>query len=231
MADYTTGEVTAVTRQKAQRGSLLSSVVMVMLATVATAMLAFIGFQALPDSVIPTTFGGEGRTNRHVNVTDSPTPAPESKPSDAPPATRPPFPSATANPNATENRPTQAPRPTKNTATAVRTTAAPNPVTTTAPPKPKPTATTTSPKPSPSATQTTQTASPAPTCGTGRKPRCPRSAEPAGTATPSRTTTSYGSGSYSDYDAPTKSSTDAKKDAKKKERTQPAPARGHGKKK
>jgi hypothetical protein len=63
-----------VERRKSQRGSLLSSIVMVMLATVATGMLAFIGFQALPDSVIPATFGGEDRSSRHVNVSEAPAP-------------------------------------------------------------------------------------------------------------------------------------------------------------
>ena len=208
----TTGEVTAVTR-KTQRGSLLSSVVMVMLATVATALLAFIGFQALPDSVIPATFGGEDRTNRHVNVTESP--APDSAKPTVVPSTRPPFPSATANPNATVR---SDPKPTRNGATSVRTTDAPNPVTaTTSPPKPKPTATTTSPKPSPSASQTTQTASPAPTCGTGRKPRCPRSAEPAASTSSPARMASYGDASYGDYGVPTKSSTDAKKKAHRKQ--------------
>ena len=207
------------TRVKAQRGSLLSSIVMVMLATVATGMLAFIGFQALPDSVIPATFGGDDRSSRHVNVSEAPAPTQEPKRIDVVPSTKPPFPSATANPQAT-SRPTHDPKPEKTTSTVTRTTdPRPNPVTTTTkPPAPKPGTTTTAPpKVTPSPTQSTQTASPAPTCGTGRKPRCPRSAEPAASTSPARTS-SYGTSGYSDtsYETPSKSSTGAKSKPAKK---------------
>jgi hypothetical protein len=194
------GEVATVTQPKTQRGPLLSSVVMVMLATAATGLLAIIGFQALPDSVVPSTFGGDNHETRNVDVSDSPSAKPSAKPASTP--------SPTAIPSSNvpvPDRTTHAPDP-------VRTTTAARPTTTktttaTTPPPPKKT-TTPKPTPTPTATQTTQAPSPAPTCGTGRKPRCPRQPSPA--STPSSTS----SATTSSYEAPSYSSTKAGKPAK-----------------
>lgn len=206
------GEVATVTSKKAQRGPLLSSVFMVMLATAATGLLVIVGFQTLPESVIPSTFGGDDHESRNVQVTENPaTVAPTTvRPTSAPGS------------SAATVAPTQGPRtpgPARTSTTSVRNpgtqpvaTKAPTKApATTAPPKkttsPSPTVKPTTPAP----TATTQAPSPAPTCGTGRKPRCPGSAEPAATGSPS----GYSTTSYQSYDSgsetPSYSETKAKK--------------------
>lgn len=202
---------------RAQRGSLLSSIVMVMLATVATALLAFIGFQALPESVVPATFGGEDRSSREVDVSESPyapTSTPTGKPTVvAPPSTHPPFPSETANPNAS-NR-TRRPGLSRS-ADPGRGTTAPKPTAGQPAPAPKPTTTTTAPKPTPSTSAPRPSPSPSPSCTRGNGNGKCRTAGPSGTTASPRTTSSYSGSSYGDsaYDAPTKSSTSAKASAK-----------------
>lgn len=180
-------------RTKPQRGPLLSSVVMVMLATAATGLLVIIGFQGLPDTIVPSNFGGGGHETRNVEVSDSPSARPEVRPT-APPAS-----TATAAPP-TATRTTAQPRPTFTGGNRPTTQPARPPATTatTAPPKttkPSPTPTKVSPTP----TQTTQAPSPAPSCGNGRKPRCPQS--PSAERTPTRTPSSYSPSSGTD-DAP-----------------------------
>lgn len=206
------------TSKKAQRGPLLSSVFMVMLATAATGLLVIVGFQTLPESVIPSTFGGDDHESRNVQVTDNPaTVAPATvRPTSAPGSSAPSV-APTQGPEATEDGRTPDPVRTSTTGTVrdpgtqPTTTKAPTkaPATTTPPKKttsPSPTVKPTTPAP----TSTTQPPSPAPTCGTGRKPRCPRSAEPAATSSPSGYSTSdrsYDSASP----APSYSETKAKK--------------------
>jgi hypothetical protein len=210
------GEVATVTSKKAQRGPLLSSVFMVMLATAATGLLVIVGFQALPESVIPSTFGGEDREARNVQVTESPTDAPASvRPTSGPGSSAPTVaPSQAA--ERTEDARTPGPVSTSTTSVGnpgsgpTATKAPTKAPATTAPPRkttsPSPTVKPTTPAP----TSTTQAPSPAPTCGTGRKPRCPRSAEPA--ATP----TSYSTSGYQSYDsssdAPSPSGTTSTRD-------------------
>lgn len=209
------GEVATVTSKKAQRGPLLSSVFMVMLATAATGLLVVVGFQTLPESVIPSTFGGEDRESRNVQVTENPatvapaTVRPTSGPSSAAPTVAPtqgndrtPGPARTSTTSVSKpgTRPTTTKSPTKAPAT-------------TAPPKktasPSPTVKPTTPAP----TSTTQAPSPAPTCGTGRKPRCPRAAEAS--ATPSGYSTTSSRSYDSSSDAPSHSETKAKKNGGK----------------
>lgn len=194
---------------KRQRGPLLSSVVMVMLATIATGLLAVIGFQALPESVIPSTFGGEEPETRRVDVSESPAVAPPSvRPTGAQPtATVVPSATKTAGPR---SRGTGSPNgsDTPVTSGTAGPTAGPTKApATTAPPKktisPSPTAT----KPSPTATSTTQAPSPAPTCGTGRKPRCPKA--PSGATASPTTFGSYSATSYDAERAPSYSSTES----------------------
>ncbi|HEU0130722.1 MAG TPA: hypothetical protein VFQ85_07000 [Mycobacteriales bacterium] len=184
-------------RSKAQRGPLLSSVVMVMLATVATGLLAFIGFQTgLVDSVLPTSSNGDDHQSRHVRVTDSPEPTPQPG---LPTATAN-VPTATAQPTTgptavrTPDRPAQTRDTNGSQAKPVVTTAPQQPPKTTTGAKPKPTTSPSATKsPSPSPSSTTQAPTPAPTCGTGRQPRCPRTSPNAVSTSP----TSTGFSSYS----------------------------------
>jgi hypothetical protein len=168
------------TRQRRQRGPVLPSVVMVLLATVATGLLVVIGFQAVGDSVLPTTFHGKDRAGRNVDVTQSPSTAP-----------RPVFTPAPGTPSATGAPPSQGPSSERPSPRATQTsngggprpTTAPKPVPgkTTAPPPTKKPSPSPNKTPSPSPSQTTQAPSPAPSCGTGRKPRCP-SPQPTATS-------------------------------------------------
>jgi len=121
-----------VTRRHA-RGPVLSSVVMVGLATAATGLLALAGLQGLPEGVLQSNFGGhESRTPRQVDVTPAPTPH-----RTPPPA--PPSPATTTGPP-------------RHTARVPRATAPARPVTTADPkPTPKPAP---SPRPTPSPTCT-----------------------------------------------------------------------------
>ena len=210
------------TGNKPQRGPLLSSVVMVMLATAATGLLALIGLQALPDSVVPSTFGGDDHEARSVDISESPEPVTTTKPAVKPSAT-----STSAAPAPERTTATKAPNPVR-TATTVATsdpTSGPTRTATktTAPPRkttsPSPTATKT-----PSPTTTTQAPSPAPSCGTARKPRCPKAVEtspPAYSAPGSYSYSSYGGG-----DAPSYSSTQSKQDKPAKKGK---PAKRYGK--
>lgn len=165
------------------RGPLLSSVVMVALATAATGLLAVVGFQALPDSSVPSTYGAHDAGNRHIDVTSSPAPTSHHKitPADAA------NPSRTAATTPTHHATSSATR-TTTTATAPR----PTTVRTTAPATTAPR--TTSPAPSPS---------PTPTChGNGQK--C-RKAAATSTAKPRHKS---GITTYSvTYDAPTATTT------------------------
>lgn len=203
---------------KAQRGPLLSSVVMVMLATAATGLLALIGLQALPDSVVPSTFGGDDHEARSVDVSESPTPATTAKPSAKP------SPTATGvAPSARET--STVPNPVRTATTVATTGPTKAPTKTTAPVKkttsPSPTATKT-----PSPTATTQAPSPAPSCGTARKPRCPKAAE---TSAPAFSPSAYTYSSYDAGDPPTYSETQSKHD-KPARKAKPAKRSGQGRK-
>lgn len=73
------------TRTRA-RGPLLSSVVMVALASVATGLLAVVGFQAIPETVVQSTFGSHDEKPRHVLVSETPRPSHHAVPSATPAA-------------------------------------------------------------------------------------------------------------------------------------------------
>ncbi|MDQ1712299.1 MAG: hypothetical protein QOE45_1749 [Frankiaceae bacterium] len=165
------GEVATVTG-KAQRGPLLSSVVMVMLATVATGLLAFIGFQALPDSLIPAVVGGGDHPSRRVRVSDSPTPTPTVAPTTVAPTTNPPS-------SGTAAARSSAPGTSATPAVVTHSSSAPGP---TKKPVAKPTKSPT-PKPTPTPSMTTQAPTPAPTCGSRRCPS-PNPSQNAGPAAP-----------------------------------------------
>ena len=161
------GEVATVSRTRKQRGPLLSSVVMVMMATAATGLLVVVGFQAMPESIVPSTFGGQGHENREVDVSDSP--SPDSTGSTSSPAK---STSAPAEPTAQETRGGERRTPSRGSAT---TTSAPAPTTA---PTTKPPASTAPTTPPP----TTAPSSPSPTCngnGNGHKPKCPKVASPS----------------------------------------------------
>lgn len=154
--------------KRAQRAPLLSSVVMVLLATVATGLLVMIGFQGLPATVVPSTFHSDEHETRYVDVTGTPAvrPTPRAttgRPSS--PAGEPP--SSTRGPAATPGRRNPGnvppvPGPPKPTVTTPPKTTAPSPT----PTKVTPSPTRTSPAPSPS---------PSPTCTRGRGNGCPKS--------------------------------------------------------
>ena len=146
-------------RDRHDRSSLLSSVVMVALATVATALLAFVGLQALPDNAVPFERVGKDRKPPTViDVTGTPTP----KATVSPPSSEsPPTSTGTTGSSTSTSRP-------RTTRTVAPATTAPSAATAT----PKPTAT--APKPAP-------TPSPSPTCKRGHSSRCPTpAASPSG---------------------------------------------------
>jgi hypothetical protein len=164
---------------------VLPSVVMVLLATVATGLLVVIGFQAVGENVVATTFHRTDRESRNVDVSNSPSSPPRV-------TTHPAAPSATGAPQApaSDSRPrsghparpsssrsggnvTTAPKPTGGSG---KTTAPkPSPAPATSKPAPKP-----APKPSPSPTKSpSPTPSPTPTCGKGHRPKCPKISAPA----------------------------------------------------
>lgn len=173
-------------RRKPQRGPLLSSVVMVMLATAATGLLVVIGFQGLPDTVIPSNFGAANdHETRNVDVSDSPTPTPGPRQPSVQPSSATPTPVKTTNRYVRPAAPGSNPQPTSEPTTVRATTAPPKKTTS---PSPSPT------KVSPSPTSTTQPPSPAPSCGTGRKPRCPKSPGPGESVSPTRSTSSFDGG-------------------------------------
>lgn len=142
------------TRKAVVRGPVLSSVVMVALASAATGLLAVIGFQALPESVVPSTFGADQHETRNVDVVESPTSV----------STRKPSPTATGvTPTARETggstgsvqypvrTTTRAAAPTRTATTPPKTTATTTAPKTTTPPKASaPPSASKSPSPSPS---------------------------------------------------------------------------------
>ncbi|HVF05027.1 MAG TPA: hypothetical protein VNA20_09315 [Frankiaceae bacterium] len=186
--------------KRAQRAPLLSSVVMVLLATAATGLLVVIGFQGLPQTVVPSTFYGDDHETRHVDVTGTPfvrptpratTGRPSSVPAVAPPSsTRGPAWGRSYAPGRNRDAVRPVPKAPKPTVTAPPKTTAPAPKA-----SPTPTRTSTAPAPAPS---------PTPTCTKRGPDRCPKSAPtrgPSDSSDPSYSESSesrtYSASSYS----------------------------------
>jgi hypothetical protein len=143
---------------------------MVVLATAATGLLAIIGFQALPENIIPSTFGSADHETRRVAVSDTPSAAPRAKTTATASAT--PTPSDTGAPSHVRHVDTghatthsgPAPRSAPTTTAPTSKASKPAPAKTsgaTTPPPPATTSPSTSPSPTPSP------------CGHGNKHKCP----------------------------------------------------------
>ena len=148
---------------RSQRGPLLSGIVMVLLATVATGLLVVIGFQGLPETVVPSTYNDEQHETRHVDVTGGPSVRPTPHATTGRPSTTPPR-----STRAPESVPGSVRRPGSGSRPVTRPTTPVPPPARTNPPAPAPTKTVAPPTRTP-----THSPSPTPTC-TKARGKCPK---------------------------------------------------------